>query len=181
MTTNVKCNFAQVFAQVNSVEELKQIANSICQQVKIAYDERAKVLNNVIEVKVELAPETAMTATTETAPTAPQQPKKRGRKTVAQTAKEQKAEITAKQAAEAPGDTEIAITDTAAIKKLGLKFEKYNDKCWVLKGDTKPLRKALKSFRGVFNSHLSCGEGWIFKTENAAKVANALGIKTKIA
>ena len=72
----------------------------------------------------------------------------------------------------------MAITDLAAIKKLGLSFVKYNDRCWVLRGDTKPLRKILKEqFKGVFNSHLSGGEGWVIKTANVDECAKALGIK----
>lgn len=75
-------------------------------------------------------------------------------------------------------DTLVAITDLAAIKKLGLSFVKYNDRCWVLRGDTKPLRKILKEqFKGVFNSHLSGGEGWVIKTANVDECAKALGIK----
>ena len=75
-------------------------------------------------------------------------------------------------------DTLVAITDLAAIKKLGLSFVKYNDRCWVLRGETKPLRKILKEqFKGVFNSHLSGGEGWVIKTANVDECAKALGIK----
>ena len=75
-------------------------------------------------------------------------------------------------------DTLVAITDLAAIKKLGLSFVKYNDRCWVLRGDTKPLRKILKEqFKGVFNSHLSGGEGWVIKTANVDECAKALGIE----
>lgn len=75
-------------------------------------------------------------------------------------------------------DTLVAITDLKAIKKLGLTFEKYNDRCWVLRGDTKPLRKILKEqFKGVFNSHLSGGEGWVIKTANVEECSKALGLK----
>ena len=75
-------------------------------------------------------------------------------------------------------DTLVAITDLAAIKKLGLSFVKYNDRCWVLRGETNPLRKILKEqFKGVFNSHLSGGEGWVIKTANVDECAKALGIK----
>lgn len=76
----------------------------------------------------------------------------------------------------------IAITDTKAIKKLGLTFEKYNDKCWVLRGETKPLRKILKEqFKGVYNSRLNGGEGWVFRTASAQECANALGLNVKVA
>ena len=78
-------------------------------------------------------------------------------------------------------DDLISITDKAAIKKLGLRFEKYNERCWVLRGDSKPLRKELVKFKGVFNSRLSGGEGWVFRNDNVEECAKALGIKIKTA
>lgn len=44
MATNmeVKCNFTSVFAKYNTVNELKAIANSICGQVKEAFDTRSR-------------------------------------------------------------------------------------------------------------------------------------------
>lgn len=38
----------------------------------------------------------------------------------------------------------------------------YSEKSLVVTGDTKPIKDALKSLGGKFNSHLSCGAGWIF-------------------
>lgn len=97
-------------------------------------------------------------------------------KTKTKPAEAPKTETKAKTAGDT--DTLVAITDLAAIKKLGLSFVKYNDRCWVLRGDTKPLRKILKEqFKGVFNSHLSGGEGWVIKTVNVDECAKALGIK----
>lgn len=184
---NVKCNFTAVFAQLHTAEDLKAVANNICAQVKSAYEARVAEINSakqgvVVEVEVAATP----------APAPAPQPKAKGGKTVA--AKEVAAKMKKQAAAPAPApkaaapaaesadDTLIAITDLAAIQKLGLTFEKYNDRCWVLRGNTKPLRKILKEqFRGVFNSRLTGGEGWVFKTASAQSVGDALGLKVKVA
>lgn len=178
----VKCNFTTVFAKYDNIEELKAIANSICGQVKEAYDARlAEIKSGNTGVIVEVVDTAAATP----------QPKKKESKVAAAkevAAKMKKQETassktkTADTTTESTDDTLIAITDTAAIKKLGLTFEKYNDRCWVLRGETKPLRKILKEqFKGVFNSRLTGGEGWVFKTAVAQSVGDALGLKVKVA
>lgn len=156
----VKCNFASVFAKYDTVEELKAIANNICGQVKAAYDARIKEITSghtgvVVEV-----------TTTKTEAKSPKEKIVKTKKTTAKTKPDKDT------------DTLISITDIKAIKELGLTFEKYNDRCWVLRGNTKPLRKILKEqFKGVFNSHLSGGKGWVIKTANVEECAKALGLK----
>ena len=149
----IQINFSSVltnvFSEYTSTEELKSAANAICAQVNDAYKARF----------AEIANKTKTASKPATAPATPAKP-----------------ETKAKTAGDT--DTLVAITDLAAIKKLGLSFVKYNDRCWVLRGDTKPLRKILKEqFKGVFNSHLSGGEGWVIKTANVDECAKALGIK----
>lgn len=149
----IQINFSSVltsvFSEYTSTEELKSAANAICAQVNDAYKARF----------AEIANKTKTASKPATAPATPAKPETKT-KTVGET------------------DTLVAITDLAAIKKLGLSFVKYNDRCWVLRGDTKPLRKILKEqFKGVFNSHLSGGEGWVIKTANVNECAKALGIK----
>lgn len=149
----IQINFSSVltsvFSEYTSTEELKSAANAICAQVNDAYKARF----------AEIANKTKTASKPATAPAAPAKP-----------------EAKAKTAGDT--DTLVAITDLAAIKKLGLSFVKYNDRCWVLRGDTKPLRKILKEqFKGVFNTHLSGGEGWVIKTANVDECAKALGIK----
>lgn len=146
---NFSSALTSVFSGYTSTEELKSAANAICAQVNDAYKARF----------TEIANKTKTASKPATAPAAPAKP-----------------EAKAKTAGDT--DTLVAITDLAAIKKLGLSFVKYNDRCWVLRGDTKPLRKILKEqFKGVFNSHLSGGEGWVIKTANVDECAKALGIK----
>lgn len=182
---NVKCNFTTVFAQFHTVEDLKAVANNICAQVKEAYEARVNEINNakkgvVVEVAVEAAAAPAPQQKTKVSKTA-------AAKEAAARMKKQEAAAPQPKAKAAPAtetsdDTLIAITDTVAIKKLGLTFEKYNDRCWVLRGNTKPLRQALKEqFKGVFNSRLTGGEGWVFKTAVAQSVGDALGLKVKVA
>lgn len=169
----IRINFSSVlssvFAGYTSTEELKSAANAIFAQVNEAYQARFVEIAN-----------TAKTASTPaTAPAAPAKPEAKAKKEKTakpKTAEAPKTETKAKSAGDT--DTLVAITDLAAIKKLGLTFEKYNDRCWVLRGDTKPLRKILKEqFKGVFNSHLSGGEGWVIKTANVDECAKALGLK----
>lgn len=180
MATYRMNNIENIFAQISTVDELKGAANDLCQQIKGAYDKRraeimaasqqavAEVMAEVEAVQDEAkavkgrkAKADATAATKATAKTA--------------------AKADAKGTAKAEDTPLISITDKAAIKKLGLKFEKYSEKSFVLRGDTKPLRKELKErFNGMFNSHLKGGAGWIFKAEKVKEVAKALGVKAAV-
>ncbi|TKC54291.1 hypothetical protein E5359_018980 [Bacteroidales bacterium] len=166
MRINFSSVLESVFAQYESTDELKSAANGLIKQVQAAYEARyTEIAAGASNVK-------AKTATP--APTKTETKSKKDKAPKAKPVEAPKAET--KIAGET--DTLIAITDTAAIKKLGLTFEKYNDRCWVLRGNTKPLRKVLKEqFKGVFNSYLSGGEGWVIKTANVDECAKALGLK----
>lgn len=180
----VVTNFTSVFANLSTQEELKEVANIIRAELISAVNNRqdeiakdAKVISVVAEVKSDAAPQSK----TENKKSAMAKAKEVAAKLKSKRA-EPKAEAKPKAEHKHDDDTLIAITDTAAIKKLGLTFEKYNDKCWVLRGDTKPLRKALKEeFKGVYNSRLTGGEGWVFRTAHAQECAKALGLKVKVA
>lgn len=162
MRINFSSVLADVFSQYTTADELKSAANAMCAQIKEAYEARFK----------ELTPNAKPTS--KPAPVKPEAKKEKTAKP--KTAEAPKSETKSKTAGDT--DTLIAITDLKAIKKLGLTFEKYNDRCWVLRGDTKPLRKILKEqFKGVFNSHLTGGEGWVIKTANVEECAKALGLK----
>jgi len=166
---NFSSALTSVFSGYTSTEELKSAANAICAQVNDAYKARFTEITN----KTKTASKPA------TAPATPAKPEAKAKKE--KTAKTKPAEAPkTKTKTKTVGETDtlVAITDLAAIKKLGLSFVKYNDRCWVLRGETKPLRKILKEqFKGVFNSHLSGGEGWVIKTANVDECAKALGIK----
>lgn len=185
MASKVNCNFGVAFAQITDWNVLKAVANDIAAQLKVAYDERLKQLkkaNETASVNIEV---TATDEKAETKQTVKKAAPKAKAVKVAKVVKLNETEPTAKatktaKTAKASGD-EISITDTKAIAKLGLKFESYNEKCWVLRGDTKPLRTVLKDqFKGVFNSRLKGGEGWVIRTANVEECAKALGMKVKV-
>jgi len=48
--------------------------------------------------------------------------------------------------------------------------EKYTDKSFVVRGDTRPYTDGLKLLGGKWNAKLSGGAGWIFSNSNIAKV-----------
>lgn len=196
---NVKCNFTSVFAQFDTISDIKELANNICAQVKDAYEARVKelepeqeeaaIVEAVVEAKAEEvdekpAKQSKAATKMERAKAMAEKFKKQDKeaKPKAETAKTT-TQTTTKPAPKAKKDSDdlISITDKAAIKKLGLKFEKYNERCWVLRGDSKPLRKELIKFKGVFNSRLTGGEGWVFRNDNVEECAKALGIKIKTA
>ena len=194
----IKCNFTKVFALFNTVEEIKDLANNICAQVKNAYEVREKELMGTeetdevlveieMEEQVQEAPKAMIDkAASKTARAKEMAAKFKKDKSEAKT--EPKKEVKAKKEtakaetkkevkSASTSDDLIAITDMAAIKKLGLTFEKYNERCYVLRGNTKPLRKALKEFRGVYNGRLTGGEGWVIANKYAESCAKALGLK----
>ncbi len=161
----IKSIISCLFTSVNDADELKAVANFICSQVKEAYETRFSEINTKAETSASTA-----------------KPKTETKKATAKPKASEPAKTAAKPKTETKKDTIIEAIDLKDIKKLGLTFEVYNERCWVLRGETKPLRKILKEqFKGVFNSHLSGGEGWVIKNDNAEECAKALGLKMKAA
>lgn len=58
-----------------------------------------------------------------------------------------------------PEKTENASFDTAALE---IQIIDYSEKAIAVIGNTKPIADKLQEIGGRFNSHLSCGPGWIF-------------------
>lgn len=177
MKQKINCNLSNVFCQFGKAEELKAAANDIREQLIQAFNARMEELKTASK-NIEV------TVTKET-----EQPAKQGKSKERVKKIEEVAAKTSKQSVKqepAPtqtdSDAQIAITDTKAIAKLGLTFEKYNEKCWVLRGNTKPIRSILKDkFKGVFNGRLTGGEGWVIRTDNVNECAKALKLKIKTA
>ena len=70
----------------------------------------------------------------------------------------------------------ISSLTKAQIKKMGLRFEKYSDRCQLLIGDTKPIKDEIKS---IGKGHwYAKKEGWFLTNKNAEKLAALLKIKT---
>ncbi|MGN0489968.1 MAG: LPD29 domain-containing protein [Ruminococcus sp.] len=67
-----------------------------------------------------------------------------------------------------------ATTSTKVVLEGKLRLFNYSDKAIALVGDTKPIKDILKNLGGRFNSHLSCGAGWIFSKKAEGKLRAAL-------
>lgn len=173
MKTNIeiKSIISMLFAQQSKTEDLKNLANTICAEVKEAYEARFKEIKDTPSAKTETPKTESKSKSDNKKPTAAK----------SKASEPAKPESKSKTSSEA-NDIVMETIDLKAIKKLGLTFEKYSDWCWVLRGETKPLRKILKEkFKGVFNSRLSGGEGWVIKTDNVKECAKALGLNVKVA
>lgn len=169
-----QCN--EVFNAINDAKELAKYANTILTQVKDAYTERKAELEKVEKsASKKGASKAKKTEKAESKKAAPKAEKK---------AKSEKNTLTL-------GGEEVAqisITDTKALKKLGLKFVPYSEKCLLISGNTKPIHKELKGMKaeGVFgNAHLKAvdgfegGFGWLVNKNNKGYkgVCKKLGLK----
>lgn len=165
----VACNFVQVLAQYEDVETLKAVANDIASQLKDAFEARYMEIakpRKTTEVTVEAQP-------VEKPAKKEAKPKAEGKAAKKPAKKERK---------RAADDVQIDISDKKAIKALGLKWEQYNERSWVLRGNTKPIRDVMMGeYKGRFNSHLNGGAGMIFSNKYAEAAASALGMKVKLA
>ena len=66
-------------------------------------------------------------------------------------------------------------TTSAKVVLTGkLQLVNYSEKAIALIGDTKAIKDLLKQRGGRFNSHLSCGAGWIFSKKAEGKLRAAL-------
>ncbi len=63
-----------------------------------------------------------------------------------------------------------------AIKTEGIQLINYSEKAIAIIGDTRAIKETLKTLGGRFNSHLSCGAGWIFSKTKEAAIREALNI-----
>lgn len=182
----IKCNFESVLAQFESVEELNSVVKEINAQLNVAYKARYEAIKpkkDETDINVSVSSEGEKSAKKNE-----KKPEKKNEKKDTKKG-ETKPEKKAKKERERTYDVEqIALTDTKAVKKLGLKFVPYNDKCMLLLGETKPIAQALRGLKksGVFgNGHLKAvkgfegGFGWLVNKEHEdyAKVCKSLGLK----
>lgn len=66
--------------------------------------------------------------------------------------------------------------ETKTIDAKGLQIIDYSEKAIAIVGETKAIKETLKTLGGRFNSHLSCGAGWIFSKTKEATLREALSI-----
>ena len=84
----------------------------------------------------------------------------------------------------APENREISLytkpepkqTKTETIEAKGLQIIDYSEKAIAIVGETRAIKETLKTLGGRFNSHLSCGAGWIFSKTKEATLREALNI-----
>lgn len=195
----IKCNFSAVFAQFETVNEVNEVANAIRSELINAYNARIKELGgSVKEDKKSVSVTVSAEGTKKDAPAAKKSEKKTEKKSEKKDTKKSETKTTKKAEKKESKKRErtyeveqVALTDTKAVKKLGLKFVPYNEKCVLLLGDTKPIAQALRNLKksGVFgNGHLKAvkgfdgGFGWLVNTEHDdyAKVCKSLGLKKAV-
>ena len=67
-------------------------------------------------------------------------------------------------------------TKTETIEAKGVQIIDYSEKAIAIVGETRAIKETLKTLGGRFNSHLSCGAGWIFSKSKEATLREALNI-----
>ena len=65
---------------------------------------------------------------------------------------------------------------TETIEAKGLQIIDYSEKAIAIIGDTRAIKETLKTLGGRFNSHLSCGAGWIFPKTKEDSLRETLSI-----
>ena len=75
-----------------------------------------------------------------------------------------------------PEPKQSKTTKTETIKAKGLQIIDYSEKAIAIVGETRAIKETLKNLGGRFNSHLSCGAGWIFSKTKEATLREALNI-----
>ena len=65
---------------------------------------------------------------------------------------------------------------TETIEAKGLQIIEYSEKAIAVVGETRAIKETLKALGGRFNSHLSCGAGWIFSKTKETTLREALNI-----
>ena len=177
----VNINVASVFAQIATADELKAVANDIVAQVKNQYTARlSEILGTNVEQPVSVSVNANEVPATDKAAKGKGRAKS-GKKTAAKStdtksADAKKAEETpAKKAREVVEQVSIGSLTKAQIKKMGIQFEQYSEKCMFLTGDTRCIKDEIMANGGAHWN--SSRKGWFIKNDNAKDLAKALKIK----
>lgn len=177
----VNINVASVFAQIAAADELKAVANDIVAQVKNQYTARlSEILGTNVEQPVSVSVNANEVPATDKAAKGKGRAKS-GKKTAAKStdtksADTKKAEETpAKKAREVVEQVSIGSLTKAQIKKMGIQFEQYSEKCMFLTGDTRCIKDEIMANGGAHWN--SSRKGWFIKNDNAKDLAKALKIK----
>lgn len=65
---------------------------------------------------------------------------------------------------------------TETVEAKGIQIIDYSEKAIAVVGDTRAIKDTLKTLRGRFNAHLTCGAGWIFSKSKEATIREALSL-----
>lgn len=161
---NVIINLESVFAQFTTISEIKELANSICQQTKTAYEKRAKEIGASEQKPTEIALNVSAKGEKKT-PTKAKAEEQLAKETSVSD-KKTKGEI--------PQVKASSLTKEQ-IKKLGIKFTQYSEKAVFLSGETKSIKEDIKTIGG---GHWNAArKGWFLKNENAKALAKEMHVR----
>lgn len=167
-------DFHSTFNGITDIEQLRYVKQVIMLATQEAFEARRKEIEPKTETKpsvtVNMKPkaapvEEAEAEEVEEEPKA--EPKKTAvKKTVAKATKPAKEEVK---------QLKIAELTPADVKKMGVKFYRYSEKCIFLVGETKPIKEAIKAEAGGHWNHAR--KGWFLKDEAGRKLAKEMGCK----
>lgn len=163
----------QLFDHVANIENLRDIANSLCQTINEQYKLRKSEIKpaetaqmTVIKPVTKPAVEEAQAEEIKTKEAS--QPKHTTKRTAKAT---KKTEAKAKEEAEVK-QVSIASLTKDDIKKMEIKFTQYSEKCVALSGETKPIKEEIKRLAGGhWNSFKKC---WFLKNDQGHALAKAM-------
>lgn len=172
----VQINIKSVFAKLENENELKEVAQSIVNQINVAYKKRlAELLSGNASETVDVTIDGADAPKADKSEkAAPVKKSRKGLKT-AETAKAVDKETDRKPSKEVVKQVSISSLTKAQIKAMDLKFEKYSDKCMFLTGNTRCIKDEIMATGGAHWNGKR--QGWFVKNDTAKEIAKALKIK----
>lgn len=168
----VQINIESVFAKFENGNELKEVAQSIVNQINVAYKKRlAELLSDgapeTVDVTVDGTDAPKADKSEKAAPTKKSRKGARAAETVKEADKKPSKEIVKQ--------VSISSLTKAQIKAMDLKFEKYSDKCMFLTGNTRCIKDEIMATGGAHWNGKR--QGWFVKNDTAKEIAKALKIK----
>lgn len=170
-------DFHSTFNGINDIDQLRYVKQVIMLATQEAFEARRKEIEPKTETKpsvtVNMKPKAKAAPVEEAeAEEVEDEPKTEPKKTTAKAKAQPKA---TKPAKEEVKQLKIAELTPADIKKMGVKFYRYSEKCIFLVGETKPIKEAIKSEAGGHWNHAR--KGWFLKDEAGRKLAKEMGCK----
>lgn len=182
----IKVNFAPAFAVAVSASELETIGKDIMAQFKAQYVEAKKRFAVVAEksmVTVNVADNEPKKSAQKSEPTTKKTNTKGRKGSVGHAAtasnveaeKALKGEPT-KQRTRREYKNQVSVTDTKALKKLGLQWVQYSEKCGIVRskkdGDTKKIADFMMNDMHV--TYKTWANGWVIPQSKTEAVKKAL-------